>query len=64
MKTLSPEDTGRNAPRYGGEMRIEEIAVELGVSRQRGDALLKRALAKIRKALERRGIKASDDLIP
>ena len=63
-KTLSFEDTGRNAPRYGAEMRVEEIAQELGVSRQRADALLKRSLAKIRHQLEKRGIRSTDDLIP
>ena len=63
-KTLSLEDIGRNAPRCGAEKRIEEIAQELGVSRQRGDALLKRALAKLKIELEKRGIRSTDDLIP
>lgn len=64
MKTLSLEDDGRNAPRCGAEKRGEEIAQELGVSRQRIDAILKRSIGKIRVALEKRGIRSTDDLIP
>lgn len=55
---------GRSTPRYEGVVCVEDIARELGVSRQRAAAILQRALAKIRKQLERRGIKATDDLTP
>ena len=62
-KTLSPEDTGRNAPRYEGVVCVEDIAQELGVSRQRAAAILQRALAKLKIEFERRGIRSVDDLI-
>ena len=47
-----------------GGLSLEEIAEREGVSRQRVDAILKRALAKLKAELERRGIKATDDLTP
>ena len=47
-----------------GGLSLEEIAEREGVSRQRIDAILQRALAKIRKQLERRNIRSVDDLIP
>lgn len=41
-------------------MSIEEISLEIGVSRQRTTAILHRALEKLKAELERRGWQASD----
>ena len=45
-------------------MDTESIAAELGVTRQRVDAILKSGMKKLRAALERRGIKDARQILP
>jgi predicted transcriptional regulator len=47
---------------YGGT--YDEIAEVLGVTRQRVPQILNGAIAKVLKALKRRGIRTTDDIAP
>lgn len=43
---------------------VESIAAELGVTRQRVDAIIQSGLKKLRVALERKGVKTAREILP
>ena len=60
---MRPKSEQLRSPRYDGDVQIELVARELGISRQRVAAIIRRAEQKIRAALRRKNIKSVDDVI-